>query len=166
MIVFIVLIAIFSGVSIWFFRRGGVYNPEMPSTDHSILEVPIVEEPKIDYLTLFCEAIRDMEGKPGDLSYKNNNPGNVRCSPEGYLKKYGNVKCVNNFAVFETWEIGWDYLKNMVKNKAKKNPTWNFYDFFRHYAPVEDDNQPDKYAVYVAKRCKVPPTARVNDLFV
>lgn len=119
---------------------------------------PVKEIPteKSDLLTLICQAITDFEGKPGDRNYINNNPGNVKYSTVGYLPKYGEVKKDNrNFAIFKDYETGWLYLKNLVLDKCKRHPEWNLVSFFKEYAPASDDNQPEVYASFVAKRMGV-----------
>lgn len=120
-------------------------------------DAPKPPTPSISMLEHFCVALRDYEGKPGDLNYRNNNPGNCRCSSVGYLKKYGDVKCVNGFAKFPTYELGWEYLLALIKSKIKQHPTWTIRDLMRHYAPVEDNNDPDRYAAYLASRLAVTP---------
>lgn len=116
-------------------------------------------------LDTFCAAIRDFEGKPGDLNYRNNNPGNFRCSPVGYLAKYGNVQCVNGFAKFPTYELGWLYLQNWVHLTAQLHPKWTIRDFFYHYAPPADDNPTEAYAKSVASRCGVSVDTTLAALF-
>jgi hypothetical protein len=113
----------------------------------------------------FCVAIRDYEGKPGDLNYQNNNPGNCVYSKVGYDPKYGNVKKRGRFAVFPTMELGMLYLENLVKQKAKENPSWSIYDYFaKLHAPTSDNNDPVKYSKYVAFRIGVPVTTKLKDL--
>ncbi len=162
------------------------YTRKMPSTDNDPI-VPIVVDPPtapispVDQsnmqtypdarvqatsrLEAFCGFIRDFEGKPGDLNYKNNNPGNCRCSKVGYLPKYGNVKCVNNFAVFPTYALGWEYLLNLVSHRAALHPTWTILDFFTNYAPSTDGNSPMNYAKNVATKMGVGITTTLQDLF-
>ncbi len=117
---------------------------------------PIVPEVKRDLLTEFCTAIRDFEGKPGDLNYKNNNPGNLRSVKGPFLK-------------FKTYNEGWLALKDYVtractgKHKAYK-PTFTIAQFFGVYAPSEDHNDPKVYANYVAKRIGKPVTMQIKDL--
>ncbi len=121
-------------------------------------------------LNNFCLAIRDHEGSPGDLNYKNNNPGNFRCSSVGYAPKYGNVLCVDTksgkFAKFPTYELGWLYLQNIVKERIQKYPEWTFIDFFSNYAPSVDDNNPVLYAKFVAFRCGVGTDFRIKNILV
>lgn len=129
------------------------------STDNEtvvVIEPEPVSVPSVRLPSLFeefCLAIRDYEGGPGDANYRNNNPGNFRCSPVGYLAKYGKVRCSPaHFAIFPTYELGWEYLLNAVHHRIEAHPTWTCLDFFKHYAPSEDGNNPLKYAQYVAKR--------------
>ena len=116
-------------------------------------------------LETFCGAIRDYEGKPGDLNYMLNNPGDVRPSPVGYLPMYEPVVIVDTdtstiypfhkgkFAKFPTYEIGWEYLMNLVHYTATIHPDWTILDYFSHYAPTSDGNAPLPYADYVATAC-------------
>lgn len=117
-------------------------------------------------LQKFCLAIRTHEGWfPGSRSQRNNNPGNCRYSSVGYLPIYGDVKRdAQNFAIFRDYATGYLYLQNLVKDKIKKNPNWNFYDFFKVYAPDEDNNDSRRYADVVAKRLEVPPTTILSTL--
>lgn len=169
---------------------------DMPSTDESVTEVKITQStpeastspatatstpqmipatsstpqastgqitPMIDK---FCLAIRDKEGGPGDANYRNNNPGNCRCSPVGYLAKYGKVGCSpSGFAIFETYQLGWEYLQALVLHRAQLHPDWTIQDFFNDYAPSADGNDPIAYATFVAKRCGVPVNSTLKVLF-
>ncbi len=113
----------------------------------------------------FCLAIRDYEGKPGDRNYRNNNPGNCRYSSVGYLPIYEPVgKDDKNFAVFKDYATGWLYLKNLVRYKVAKNPEQNILLFMQSYAPRSDGNDPNEYALFIAKRLRVPLTSRMGDL--
>lgn len=117
-------------------------------------------------LTRFCTAIMNFEGGPGDPNHINNNPGDFRCSPVGYLAKYGDVKCTaNDFAVFPTFALGWEYLLESVHYRAAAHPTWTIHDFFENYAPPSDNNPTDIYAATVAKECGVPVTTTLAQLF-
>lgn len=104
-------------------------------------------------------AMRDFEGAPGDLNYRNNNPLNCRCSRVGYAKIYGAVQCVNNFARFPSLELGWLYAKNLLTQKIEKHPDWTILqligDKHEGWAPAEDNNDPKRYAKFLADRCGV-----------
>lgn len=117
-------------------------------------------------LDTFCTAIRDFEGNPGDLSYRNNSPGNCRCSPVGYLPKYGAVQCVKGFARFPTYELGWEYLQNLVHFRAHLHPQWTILNFVENYAPPKDGNPTMKYALFIAKRCGVPISTTLSQLLI
>jgi hypothetical protein len=147
-------------------QRQTPYTPPQPTPAPKPLPIP--PKPHLDRLSDFCLAIRDYEGKPGELNYRNNNPGNCRCSRVGYLPIYGAVKCVNNFAVFPTYELGWLYLKNHVRSKSAAHPSWTIHQYFADpkdgHAPSSDGNDPRKYAEYVAKRLGVPVDTPLRSL--
>lgn len=152
---------------------------KMASTDHSTLEVvvdhtgasavpPVAQNPaptapitpKVP-LSTFCAGIAQFEG----ANPANKNPGNCRCSPVGYLPKYGKVLCnPKGFAVFPTITLGTLYLNEMVHHRIVLHPTWNFYDFFSNYAPSTDGNNPKHYAEWISNYCKVLPTTVLSTL--
>lgn len=112
--------------------------------------------PVVSPLIRFCLAIRDYEGAPGDANYLNNNPGNCRYNPGGYLPEYEPVKeSAAGFAVFPSYEVGLLYLQNMIKQRISNHPAWSIEDFFANYAPTSDGNNPLLYAAFVAKRLGV-----------
>ncbi|MBV9825174.1 MAG: hypothetical protein JO001_05825 [Alphaproteobacteria bacterium] len=113
-------------------------------------------------LNIFCKALATFE----DANPANHNPGNTRFSPVGYLPKYGTVTCnAHGFAVFQTDQLGWEYLENLVHQRAVLHPTWTFYDFFSNYAPSADGNDPEHYAETVAADCGVPATTALGAYF-
>lgn len=118
-------------------------NIPKESLSPSVITVEEVK-PKRDLLNEFCLAIRDFEGKPGDLNYRNNNPGNIRGLDGKFMK-------------FNTMEEGFSYLKEYVKRAARGAHKayklgCTIKDFFHVYAPTGDNNHPDIYAEWVAKR--------------
>lgn len=128
---------------------------------------PPSPQPAANYLELMCQAIKEYEGYyPGSRSYKNSNPGNCRYSPVGYLPIYGKVGSdKNNFAIFSTYDLGWLYLHNLIKEKAKTHPTWSLVTFMKQYAPSTDGNNPDTYATYLGKHMGVNQfTFQLKDL--
>lgn len=115
-----------------------------------------VKESMKSKLNDFCLAIRDYEGKPGDLNYRNNNPGNIKGRDGKFLK-------------FKTMEEGFEYLRAYVKRAStgehrayKKGCT--IAEFFKVYAPTGDNNNPDAYAKWVAKRISETVNTRVIDI--
>lgn len=133
--------------------------------------------PKKDMLTIVCTSIRDHEGKPGSLNYLLNNPGDCRPSPVGYLPKYGHVEIIDTdtdprylyhkgkFAKFTNYDLGWEYLQALIHSYAVIHPEWTLLDLFKHYAPSGDNNNPNKYAIFVAKRCGVSVDITLRSLF-
>jgi len=115
-----------------------------------------VKESMKSKLNDFCLAIRDYEGKPGDLNYRNNNPGNIKGRDGKFLK-------------FKTMEEGFEYLKAYVvrastgEHKAYKKGC-TIAEFFKVYAPSSDNNNPDAYAKWVAKRINETVNTRVVDI--
>lgn len=94
----------------------------------------------------------------GTLSYRNNNPGNVKFSLVGYLPIYEPVKNVKGFASFKDYDTGWRYLRNLILSHARKYPNWSLSTYFREiYAPAEDNNDPASYASEVARAMGVNP---------
>lgn len=117
-------------------------------------------------LERFCHAIEANEGGPNDASHRNCNPGNFRCSPVGYLPKYGKVGCSpGGFAVFSTYQLGWEYLVASVHYRAVRHPEWTVLDFFKDYAPVTDKNNPFAYAHFVATWCGTTVDKHLSELF-
>jgi hypothetical protein len=129
-----------------------VVIPEMP-------EVPIVPvelEPVGSKLILWATAIRDYEGKPGDLNYKNNNPGNIKAKSGGFLK-------------FKTYQEGFNYLLDYLTRAATGKhpgyrPDFTLLRFFQTYAPSTDKNNPKLYAAWVAKRIGVEVNTPIKNL--
>lgn len=109
-----------------------------------------------DLVTEFCLAISTYEGGPNDLNHKNNNPGNCRGMDGQFLK-------------FKSYEQGFAYLKEYVtractgKHPAYK-PDFTILQFFSHYAPSADNNNPQKYAEYVCVQLNIPITMKIKDL--
>jgi len=136
-------------------------HPENKPTDivpEPVIPIPIVEPEPVhgSYLLEWASAIKDYEGKPGDLSYKNNNPGNLRSLSGGFLK-------------FKTWDDGWkallDYLTRAATGKHKAyKPEFTLLQFFKVYSPSADNNNPLAYATYVAKKLNLPIETQIKTL--
>lgn len=151
-------------VILGFLRRNEPTTPVEPTKSltpptPAIAPIPVPQVNKTS-LETFCNAIKDYEGfAPNTRSFRNNNPGNCRYSSVGYAPYYGTVKRDSSgFAVFSTYDLGWHYLLNLVHIKITTHPDWNFYDFFNVYAPSTDNNNPQKYAIFVATRVGVGPS--------
>ncbi|MFA5272323.1 MAG: hypothetical protein WC412_08340 [Candidatus Omnitrophota bacterium] len=115
-------------------------------------------------------AIKRHEGYyPGSASYRNNNPGNFRCSSL-VMGEFGATKCVNNLAVFPTYEKGWAALKQFLiyactdKLRSYKS-TMTLLEFYQRYAPSSDNNNPTNYASAVAKDLGISINAKIGSLY-
>lgn len=120
---------------------------------------PAPVAPPNNLLNEMCLGIQSMEGwYEGSRSWRNRNPGNLV-----FVGQPGATKEPNGrFAVFPTYEAGFQALKNMILNAAKGKskiyyPEMNLLLFFSVYAPSNDGNNPTKYAEHVAKRMGVNP---------
>jgi hypothetical protein len=129
-------------------------------------EIKPPELPKENLLEKMCLAIQRHEGWfDGSRSWRNKNPGNLRYV--GQAKTIGFDK--NNFAIFASYEDGFNALQNMIRNAAKGlskvyNPEMTLTQFFGTYAPSSDDNDPDNYARVVAKEMGVDTSFKIKNL--
>ena len=129
--------------------------------------VPPIVTPKKPNIEAWAKAIQEFEGyvKPGErysdgtvapngsLSYRNNNPGNLRWSPFQAGTR-------NNFSFFDTYEIGWKALIHQLTiaadgRSSAYHPNMTLLEFFEKYAPSSDNNFPATYAKFVAKQMGV-----------
>jgi len=115
----------------------------------------------------WADAIKRFEGwTPTSLSFRNNNPGNLRPSPEPWQ---GQISVSNGFIVFDTYENGLRALKISLINAATGrsrvySPSDSLYDFFARYAPASDNNYPRQYAEFVAAQLNVDPNTPIGQL--
>lgn len=118
----------------------------------------------------WAKAIQKHEGYfPGSASYRNNNPGNFRCSSL-VMGEFGATKCVNNLAVFPTYEKGFAALKQFLiyactdqLRSYKKEMT--LIEFYSVYAPSSDGNNPKNYASAIAKDMGVSIDTKIKDFY-
>lgn len=119
-------------------------------------------------LDRWAEAIKKFEGwTTSSLSFRNNNPGNLRPSGQPWQGQVGIDS--NNFVVFDTYENGWRALKISLTNAATGRssvyrPTDSLYAFFGRYAPASDNNYPRQYAEFVAGQLGVDPNIEIRFL--
>jgi hypothetical protein len=142
----------------------GIPLTKVTDTYHKVKTPPTGEG-----LRQWAEAIKKHEGYyPGSRSYRNNNPGNFRCTP--YIMSLGATKCIGNFAVFPTYEAGWSallqFLKDAQTNKLRAyRGTMSLVRFFEVYAPASDNNAPREYAQAVADRVGVSLWTPIQDIY-
>lgn len=146
----------FMAILKWIAEQLGIIQKQVDALPKPVVKDTYEEVKEVlkGRLDEFCLAIRDYEGKPGDLNYRNNNPGNIRGTDGKFLK-------------FNSYEQGFAYLKEYViractgKHKAyPKDPT--ILQFFKVYAPSSDNNNPEKYAKWIATRMKSTVDTKVS----
>lgn len=134
----------------------------------------------------WCEATKVHEGwfipgeRPesprGSLSYRCNNPGNIKYL--GQRRAIGRTSGTN-FCIFATYDDGYAELKDQLiractGKSAYYSPEMTLLDFYAGvklnginypgYAPASDNNVPSAYAAYVAKRLGVNVTIKIKEL--
>jgi len=127
----------------------------------------------ISKLDNWAEAIKEHEGwfspstsyPNGSKSFRNNNPGNLRYV--GQLSATGADK--TGFCIFPDYATGLEALKTMLRNAGSgKSRVYHkemtLLDFFKVYAPSFDDNNPERYAGFVAERIGVSINTQINTL--
>jgi hypothetical protein len=125
----------------------------------------------------WAEAIKLHEGfyppsekhPDGSASWRNRNPGNFRCSSL-VMGEFGATKCVNNLAVFPTYEKGFESLKQFLiyactDQLRSYKSTMTLLEFYGKYAPSSDGNSPKNYASAVAKDLGVSINTKISELY-
>lgn len=112
----------------------------------------------------FAAAIQQFEGYlPTHRSVRNNNPGNLKYS--AWEDKYGVIGTDDKgFAIFDTFEGGWNALLDLINRRIRQHPEWSILDFFMVYAPPSDNNPTNSYAEFVAKQLGVSVDTKIGDL--
>lgn len=108
-----------------------------------------------------ANAIAQMEsgGNPNAISYRQNNPGNLRA--------WGSNPVVNGYASFPTMEAGWQALYSQIQTNINRGLTLNEFfggkpGVYGGYAPSGDSNTPGSYAAYVAGAAGISPDVPLN----
>ena len=86
------------------------------------------------------------------------------------MGELGATKCVNNLAVFPTFEKGYAALKQFLiyactDQLRSYKSTMTLLDFYKVYAPSADKNNPLNYATAVAKDLGVSIDAKISSLY-
>jgi hypothetical protein len=104
-----------------------------------------------------AQAIQKMEGfYPGSLSYRNNNPGNLRNSSGGY-------------ATYPDYQTGYDALTHQVELNISRGLTLTEFfggkqGVYSGYAPSADGNNPLQYALTVSQQTGIPIDVPLNNV--
>jgi uncharacterized protein YndB with AHSA1/START domain len=120
-------------------------------------------------LDTWAQAIFNFEGgKPGDRNVRNNNPGNLKYA--GQPAAIG--KDAEGFAVFATFEDGWNALLAQLNKFIKDFPSFSILQITAHYLGQDTNNisvtsqgNPFTYAAKVAAALGVSTTATLSQTF-
>lgn len=164
------------GATLYFFRRGGIYNPQTPV--EPLPEAPTV--PPEAVLPINPPLMQPKATLANFLKYQwqfegavpaNKNPGNYKFFYGDYAPVYGAVKrSVGGFAMFPTLQQGQLYAINCTKGVIKHHPELTILTYlggdkdWSGYAPSGDNNNPLEYATFIAKGLEVGITFLMKDL--
>ena len=100
----------------------------------------------------------------GTLSWRNNNPGNIKYG--NFAQEQGAVgEGHQNMAVFKSYDSGKKAQKVLLFGPDSKYTKLTLVDAIARYAPSSDNNNnPKEYANYVAKNAKINKTTVLNKL--
>lgn len=106
-----------------------------------------------------AQAIQTQEGYfPGSLAYTNNNPGNLQ-----FAGQAGATAGANGFAVFPSYQAGYDALVNQINLYASRGLT--VQQMMDIYAPAaQTGNDPTAYANTVASAVGATPDTPLSDI--
>lgn len=104
-------------------------------------------------LSTVAATIQQIEGWfPGSVSYRNNNPGNLK-----YAGQPGATGADSNgFAIFPDYATGLQALDNQITLNASRGQT--IAQFTSIYAPASDNNNPTSYAAQIASAAGLSPS--------
>lgn len=121
-----------------------------------------------EMITVMAEGIKAKEGflnkqqmpPAGSRSFRNNNPGNFKVGAKltPYMKQLGATGVDSGgFAIFPSYKVGMDalcsFLTSMCSGKLRSyKETMTLEQMLNVYAPAFDNNNPNAYANFLAKR--------------
>lgn len=94
----------------------------------------------------------------GTLSWRTNNPGNLRADKEA-IGIYTNDN--GRYAIFPSYEEG---LKAMIKLLKRKYANYTIEKMIEKYAPKKDGNDPEKYIAYLVKKTGMSRDTKINEM--
>ncbi len=116
-----------------------------------------------DLVSGIAQSIAAVEsgGNTNALSYRNNNPGNLR--------SWGSNPIVNGYAKFPTMQDGWSALYQQIQLNINRGLTLNEFfagkpGVYAGYAPSADSNTPLSYAARVGSDVGIPVDVPLNAL--
>jgi hypothetical protein len=93
-------------------------------------------------------------------SYRNNNPGNLRFSK--WTQSKGAKDDGDGYAVFKHDPLGVAVMAALLSGDKYAPKT--IAEAIAVYAPRQDNNRPDRYAIYISNAAKIPVDTRIKDL--
>jgi hypothetical protein len=116
-----------------------------------------------DLVSGIAQSIAAVEsgGNPNALSYRNNNPGNLR--------SWGSNPIINGYAHFQSMTDGWNALYSQIQLNINRGLTLNEFfagkpGVYPGYAPSGDSNSPLAYAARVGSDVGIPVDVPLNTL--
>lgn len=103
--------------------------------------------------------INGEEREGGSISWRNNNPGNLR-----FKNQKGAIGTAGGFAVFESLEAGENARKKQVFDIDGSKRNLTIAQMVTKYAPKSDNNDTAKYIDVVAKAAGVSPDTKLTSL--
>ncbi|MBI5885576.1 MAG: hypothetical protein HZB85_03220 [Deltaproteobacteria bacterium] len=97
--------------------------------------------------------------KNGTLAWRNNNPGNLVCSP--FSKRHGAIGCNKGKAVFPDIETGRKAQTSLLRTKDYQSKT--IAQAMEKYAPPTENNT-DKYTRYITKQTGMSRDKKLGDM--
>jgi hypothetical protein len=114
-----------------------------------------------DLVSGIAQSIAAVEsgGNPNALSYRNNNPGNLR--------SWGSNPIINGYAKFPTLQDGWNALYSQIQTNIGRGLTLNEFfagkpGVYAGYAPSADSNSPLAYAARVGSDVGIDVNTPLN----
>lgn len=152
----ILLIGLFTfGVITLFKDKGSTNTESQPSFDSYSLN---------DTINRMANAITNFEGGPGDLNYRNNNPGNIKDKYFSGVLITGWIGFDRQgFSIFDSWDNGMNALHTkLYRAFTNQSPVYNsdmtIAEFFHEYS--RDQNE----ALAVALALGVDTNTQLKDL--
>ena len=118
------------------------------------------------YLKVRMQDGSIVDRKGGTISWRHNNPGNLKYGE--FTQAAGSVGVGHaGHAVFPNYQKGLEAQKKLLFTDARGYNELTLLKAIQKYAPVDDpdaDNEPTKYAMFIAKQVGISTGAVLNTL--
>ena len=95
----------------------------------------------------------------GSLSWRNNNPGNLRFG--AFARRHGATHESGGFAVFPNYQTGFNALVALLRTKTYRDLT--LYDAIHRYAPTSE-NHTENYINFLEKETRKSRDILLRDI--